>query len=106
MPRILFIEHDGTEYPVDAANGTTLMQAALANDIPGIPADCGWQCACATCHVYLDPTFLGSIGAAGSEEAEMLDCAIDPEPNSRLSCQIEISEALEGLIVRIPESQL
>ena len=105
MTKITFIEHDGTEHVVDAANGSSVMEAAINNSVPGIDADCGGACACATCHVYVDAAFLGKTGEANDMEKSMLDFAENVEPNSRLSCQITVSEALEGLKVTMPESQ-
>ena len=105
MPRVTYIEHDGTEHSIDLAVGRSLMQGALDNGIPGIDADCGGECACATCHVYVDPAFLAATGAPGEMEASMLGFAATAEPNSRLSCQIAMTEALDGLVVRLPEAQ-
>ena len=87
--------------------GLSVMRGAIDNNIPGIDADCGGECACATCHVYVDPGWLAQIGTPvpGSQEASMLSFAALAEPNSRLSCQITVSEALDGLIVRLPEGQ-
>lgn len=107
MPKITYIEHDGTAHPVEVEVGATVMQGALDNNIPGIDADCGGECACATCHVYVDPTWLEIVGTipSGSIEESMLSFAAMTEPNSRLSCQIEVSTLLDGLIVRMPEGQ-
>ncbi len=92
MPKVTYIEYNGKEHPVDLPVGKSVMRGAVDNNIPGIDADCGGECACATCHVYVDPDWLESFAATA-------------EPNSRLSCQIKISEALDGLIVRMPEGQ-
>ena len=105
MARVTFIESDGTEKVVEARNGSSLMDTAVQNGVAGILADCGGACTCATCHVYVDPRWLEATGEPGSLEKEMLTLAVDPEANSRLSCQIRISDALDGLIVRIPDSQ-
>src|SRR3954470_1046921 len=107
MPRITYIEHNGTEHTVEVPVGKSVMQGAIENNIPGIDADCGGECACATCHVYVDEAWLEKVGtpAAGSQEASMLSFAALAQPNSRLSCQITASEALDGLIVRLPEGQ-
>ena len=107
MPKVTYIEHDDTEHPVEVPVGLSVMRGAVNNNVPGIDADCGGECACATCHVYVDAAWLAQIGApaAGSQEASMLSFAALAQPNSRLSCQIAVSEALDGLIVRLPEGQ-
>ena len=107
MPRITFIEDNGTTHVVDAAVGQSVMEAATTNMIPGVIGECGGSCSCATCHVYVDENWLGVTGtpAPGSQEASMLSFAALAQPNSRLSCQIEVSEALDGLIVKLPEGQ-
>ena len=107
MPKITYVEHGGLEHLVEVPHGSSVMRGAVDNGIPGIDADCGGECACATCHVYVDPGWLAVTGApaAGSQEASMLSFAALARPNSRLSCQIRVSEALDGLIVRLPEGQ-
>jgi ferredoxin, 2Fe-2S len=105
MPKITYIEHSGKEHVVDAPVGQTVMEAAVKHAVPGIDADCGGACACATCHVYVDPEWLSKTGEQNSMEQSMLDFANDVEDNSRLSCQIKVSEALDGLVVRLPKSQ-
>ncbi len=105
MAKITYIEHDGTEHQVDVENGITVMEGAIRNLVPGIDADCGGACACATCHVYVDAGFTDKTGERSSMEDSMLDFASDVRDNSRLSCQIKVSEALDGLIVRMPEQQ-
>ncbi|MBL1431166.1 MAG: 2Fe-2S iron-sulfur cluster binding domain-containing protein [Robiginitomaculum sp.] len=105
MTRIIFIESDGTRHEVDAEPGATVMEAAVNNMVPGIDADCGGACACATCHVYIDEAFTDKTGTAESMEESMLDFASDMKTNSRLSCQINISKEMDGLIVRLPRSQ-
>jgi 2Fe-2S ferredoxin len=105
LAKITYIEHDGTEHVVDVKPGLSVMEGAVRNNIPGIDADCGGACACATCHVYVDAAFQELTGSASAMEESMLDFAEGVEPNSRLSCQIKVSDALEGLIVRMPESQ-
>jgi 2Fe-2S ferredoxin len=107
MPKITYIEHNGREHSVEVPVGLSVMRGAVDNNIPGIDADCGGECACATCHVYVDPAWLGTIRTPvdGSQEASMLSFAALAQPNSRLSCQIAVSAALEGLIVRLPEGQ-
>ena len=105
MAKITYIEHDGTEHTIDVANGLSVMEGAIKNSIPGIDADCGGACACATCHVYVDPEWVSKTGTKEDMEQTMLDFAVDVEDTSRLSCQIEVSDELDGLIVRLPQSQ-
>ena len=107
MPKVTYIEHDGTEHPVEVPVGSSVMRGAVNNAVPGIDADCGGECACATCHVYVDPAWLGLTGLPepDSMEASMLSFAAAAETNSRLSCQITMTEALDGLVVRMPEGQ-
>jgi 2Fe-2S ferredoxin len=105
MPKITYIEASGKEHVIDAPVGQTVMEAAVKNAVPGIDADCGGACACATCHVYVDEAWREKTGEQNSMEQSMLDFANDVEPNSRLSCQIKVSEALDGLVVRLPKSQ-
>jgi 2Fe-2S ferredoxin len=105
MAKITYIEHDGTEHVVDVKSGQSVMEGAVKHNIPGIDADCGGACACATCHVYVDPAWLGKTGEKSSMEESMLDFAESVEDNSRLSCQIKVSDDLDGLVVRMPESQ-
>jgi 2Fe-2S ferredoxin len=105
MAKITYIEHDGTEHVIDVKNGLSVMEGAVKNNIPGIDADCGGACACATCHVYVDAAWKDKTGTPSSMEESMLDFAENVEPTSRLSCQIKISDELDGLIVRMPESQ-
>ncbi|WP_334174650.1 2Fe-2S iron-sulfur cluster-binding protein [Pseudoxanthobacter sp.] len=105
MARITYITHDGKPYEVEAAPGSTVMENAVRNDVPGIDAECGGACACATCHVYVDPAWAEAVGPAEPMEEDMLDFAFDVKPNSRLSCQIRVTPELDGLVVRIPERQ-
>jgi 2Fe-2S ferredoxin len=105
MVNILFIEHNGTEHPVEAEVGESVMLAAVDNSVPGIDADCGGFCSCATCHVYVSPEWLEKVGPAGPAEDEMLSLTPDRKENSRLSCQIEITQELDGLEVTTPEFQ-
>jgi 2Fe-2S ferredoxin len=105
MAKITYIEHDGTEHSIDVKPGLSVMEGAVKNNIPGIDADCGGACACATCHVYVDEAWRAKTGTPTAMEESMLDFAEGVEPNSRLSCQIKVSEELDGLIVRLPESQ-
>src|SRR5438046_7013704 len=99
MTKLTYIAHDGTQFDVDAENGSTVMENAIRNSIPGILAECGGACACATCHVYVDEAWSGKTGSPSPMEEDMLDFAFDVRPTSRLSCQIKISDELEGLTV-------
>jgi 2Fe-2S ferredoxin len=103
--KVTFITAGEVVHEVDAPEGSTLMQAAVHNSIPGITADCGGACACGTCHVYIDPAWQQAVGPANEIESGMLEFAIDPHENSRLSCQVKITKALNGLVVRVPENQ-
>jgi len=105
MARITFIQNDGTERVVEAEPGMTVMEAAVKNSIPGIAAECGGACACATCHVYVDDAWREKTGQPEQMEEDMLDFAFDVRPSSRLSCQIKVTEDLDGLVVRIPDKQ-
>lgn len=105
MVKINFIDHAGTTRTVDVDAGATAMEAAIRNAVPGIDAECGGACACATCHVYVDENFAAETGRPSAMEESMLDFAENVEPNSRLSCQIRVSDDLDGLIVRLPQSQ-
>jgi 2Fe-2S ferredoxin len=105
MAKITFIGHDGTAREVTAQNGMSVMEAAVKNMVPGIDADCGGACACATCHVYVEPDWLEKTGKRSEMEEDMLDFAFDVRDNSRLSCQIKVSDALDGLTVKVPEKQ-
>ena len=105
MIKITFIEHAGAVHDVEAKPGLSVMEAAVKNNVPGIDADCGGACACATCHVYVDPDWMARTGARSAMEESMLEFAEGVETNSRLACQIRISDDLDGLVVRLPESQ-
>jgi 2Fe-2S ferredoxin len=105
MPQITFIDHAGTRRTVEGQVGSTVMETALKNAVPGIEAECGGACSCATCHVYVAPEWEGPVGKATAMEEDMLDFARDVRPNSRLSCQIKVTEALDGLVVTTPERQ-
>lgn len=105
MPKITFIEHSGTTHEVEAEAGKTVMQAATENLVPGILADCGGYCNCATCHCYVDADWQDRLPSPDDMEKGMLDCALDVEPTSRLSCQIVVTDAIDGLVVRLPKSQ-
>ena len=101
MPTIKFVTHDGNEQEVEAESGTTVMQAAMDNGIDAILAECGGACSCATCHCYVDEAWTDRMPEADEIEKDMLDCVLEPQDNSRLSCQIEMTDALDGLAVRI-----
>ena len=105
MAKITYIENDGKAHIIEVKPGQSVMEGAVKNNIPGIDADCGGACACATCHVYVDDAWADKTGKASVMEESMLDFANDLQPTSRLSCQIIVSEALDGLIVRMPENQ-
>ena len=105
MPKITFVDVEGTRRTVEAEVGSTVMENAVKNDIPGIEAECGGACACATCHVYVDPAWKAATGEPESMEEDMLDFAYDVRDNSRLSCQIRVKPELDGLIVHTPERQ-
>ncbi|MEG1451286.1 2Fe-2S iron-sulfur cluster-binding protein [Brevundimonas sp.] len=105
MAKIKYIEFDGREHEIEVKNGLSVMEGAVRHNVPGIDADCGGACACATCHVYVDEGFLDVTGRPSAMEESMLDFAENVQPNSRLSCQIRVSDDLDGLIVRLPENQ-
>ena len=105
MAKITYIEHSGTQHVLDVKPGLSVMEGAVKNNIPGIDADCGGACACATCHVYVNEEWLSKTGTPSAMEESMLDFAENVEPNSRLSCQIKVTEELDGLVVTMPESQ-
>ena len=105
MPKITFIDFEGTSRTVEGDIGATVMETAIKNAVPGIEAECGGACACATCHVYVDEAFMPVVGGPEPMEEDMLDFGYDVKPNSRLSCQIKVTAELDGLIVRTPERQ-
>jgi len=105
MPKITFIQADGKTQSVEADKGLTVMEAAKKAMVPGIEAECGGACACATCHVYVDGEWTETVGKPNEMEADMLDFAFDVRDESRLSCQIKITDALDGLVLRVPEKQ-
>ena len=106
MAKITYIEHDGQKHEIDVANGLTVMEGAVQNDIPGIDADCGGSMACATCHVYVKEDWFPKLPNKETGEDDMLDQAYQPKANSRLSCQIIVSDELNGLVVHLPEKQV
>ena len=105
MPKITFIEHDGTTHTVDAEVGSTVMETALRHGISAIVAECGGGCTCATCMVHVDEAWTGIVGPPSADEEDMLDSAFEVKPNSRLSCQIKVTDELDGLIVHTPSYQ-
>src|SRR5256885_9442273 len=105
MAKITYIDSTGPVRTIDAEVGSTVMETAIKNDVPGIEAECGGACACATCHVYVDEDWRAVTGDPSPMEEDMLDFGFDVKPNSRLSCQIKVSDALDGLVGRIPERQ-
>ncbi len=107
MAKITYIEHNGTEHVVDVPNGLTVMEGARDNGIPGIEADCGGACACSTCHVYVDPAWVEKLPGMDAMEQDMLEFAYKPdEGRSRLTCQLKVTDALDGLVVQMPEKQI
>ena len=105
MPKITYVDNQGNSKTINVDNGLTVMEGAIQNDIPGIDADCGWSMACATCHVYVEEKWLDKIPKAEEAEVDMIDMAYEPKKNSRLSCQLIISDELEGLTVTTPAQQ-
>lgn len=106
MTKITYIEADGTEHPIEAEDGLSAMEVAVRNDVPGIDGDCGGQAACATCHVFVDPAWIDQVGRADPEtELPLLELGEGMEDNSRLACQIFVSGALDGLVLRMPVGQ-
>lgn len=105
MPNITFILPDESIKVVDAIDGDSIMQTAVDNDIEEITADCGGSCSCATCHCIIDDAWIGKVGTADEAEIAVMESAIEMTPNSRLSCQIKVTDALEGLVVHVPESE-
>ena len=105
MTKLTIVSFDGTPHELDVSNGSTVMENAVRNSIPGIDAECGGACACATCHVYVDDACSDPVGGPEPMEEDMLDFAFDVRPTSRLSCQIKMSDDLDGLVVHVPERQ-
>ena len=105
MPKITYIESNGNKKTIEVSNGLTVMEGAVQNNIPGIDADCGGGMACATCHVYVNDEWFNKIPKAEDGEQDMIDMAYEPKKNSRLSCQLIVTDELEGLIVTTPEKQ-
>ena len=105
MPKITYIEHGGKSHTIEVSNGLSVMEGAVQKNIPGIDADCGGSMACATCHVYVKEEWFNKLSKKEDGEEDMLDMAFEPKKNSRLSCQLMVSEQLDGLVVDLPEKQ-
>ena len=105
MPKITYIEHNGKSHTIEIPKEFSVMEGALQNNIPGIDADCGGACACATCHVYVDEKWFGKLKKKDDAEQDMLDMAFEPNKFSRLGCQITISDDLDGMVVKMPSKQ-
>jgi 2Fe-2S ferredoxin len=105
MTKITYVDFQGASRTVEAENGSTVMETAVKNAVPGIEAECGGACACATCHVYVEESWLEKVGKPAAMEEDMLDFAFDVRPTSRLSCQIKVKPELDGLVVHTPERQ-
>ena len=106
VAKIAYIQADGNERVIEVPPGLSVMEGAVNNNVRGIIAECHGALSCATCHVYVDPSWVDRVGEKSETETAMLDAVCDPKPNSRLACQIEVTEALEGLVVHIPEKQI
>ncbi len=106
MAKVTYIEFGGTEHVIDLLPGTSAMQGAVGNSVRGIIADCGGACSCATCHCYVDPAWVDKVGEKSEMEEALLEEVCDGQPNSRLSCQIIITEELDGLVIRLPAKQV
>lgn len=105
MALVTYIDHQGNAFEAEVPNGQSVMQGAVNNMIDGIVAECSGCCSCATCHCYVDEAWVAKTGEPGDAEKDMIECAMYPQPNSRLSCQITVTDELDGLVVRLPESQ-
>ncbi len=106
MAKIIYIEHNGNERVLEAELGASVMQTAVTNSVRGIIGDCGGACSCATCHVYVDPAWANKVGDKSPTEEALLEEVCDVQPNSRLSCQIKVTQELDGLVVRTPVKQV
>ena len=104
MPKIIYVDINGGRHECNVANGVSVMEGAIQNGVPGILAICGGSCACSTCHTYIDPAWAERVGVASDIEESTLELAYDRKPNSRLSCQIEVSDALDGLVVHVAQN--
>jgi len=105
MPKITYIEYSGKIHTIEVATELTVMEGAVQNNIPGIDADCGGSCACATCHIYVDKKWINKLSNIESAEEDMLDVAFEPNKYSRLGCQITVTDELDGLVVKMPSKQ-
>ena len=105
MPKITYIEHNGKSHTIEVETGLSVMEGAVQNNVPGIDADCGGACACATCHVYVEEKWFDKLPKQEDTEIDMLDVAFEPKKNSRLSCQISVTNELDGLVVKMPSKQ-
>ncbi|WP_040482138.1 2Fe-2S iron-sulfur cluster-binding protein [Luminiphilus syltensis] len=105
MPTIKFINADGSEIEAEGEVGSSVMLAAINNGVDGIVAECGGSCACATCHCYIDDAWTAVAGEPNDMEKSMIECALEPNDNSRLACQITITDAMDGMVVNVPEAQ-
>ena len=105
MPKITYIEHNGKSHTINVANGLSVMEGAVQNNVPGIDAECGGSMACATCHVYVKEEWFNKLSKKEDGEEDMIDMAYEPNKYSRLSCQLTVSDELEGLTVKLPEKQ-
>ena len=105
MPKITYIDHNGKTHIQEVPNGFSVMEGAVQNNIPGIDADCGGSCACATCHVYVDEKWFGKLPNKENAEEDMLDMAFEPNKFSRLTCQVTVTDDLDGLVVKMPSKQ-
>lgn len=106
MSKVIYIDKKNKQYAVDVKNGTNLMQAAIDNLVPGVLGDCGGAAACATCHVFVDPEWAGRAGPASDIELDLIDGLLETKPTSRLSCQIVMSDELDGIVLHLPEQQI
>ena len=106
MPKVTFVQKDGSASEVNAVPGDSVMETAIDNDIDGIIAECGGACSCATCHVYVEESWAEKLAEPDALEDGMLDCVIDRRPNSRLSCQIRVTDEIDGIVVHVPDSQI
>lgn len=105
MPVVTYVSHNGEINEVEVASGTSVMQGAVDNMLDGMVAECGGSCSCATCHCYVDEAWLDKIPGADEMEKDMLECVLEPQENSRLSCQVIVTDELDGLVIKLPESQ-
>jgi 2Fe-2S ferredoxin len=105
MPQVIYVNHDGSSQEIEVPSGTSVMQGAVDNLIDGIVGECGGSCSCATCHCYVDEAWVGKLPPPDGMERDMLECVLEPRSNSRLSCQIKMTDALDGIVINLPESQ-